>query len=63
MLRPFRLETLMLVATILLPSTALAAGLVGEDAADFTLNDTEGVSHTLSAYRGNVVFLSFIGFG
>ena len=32
---------------------------IGETAPDFTLNDIDGASHTLSDYRGNVVVITF----
>jgi AhpC/TSA family len=40
------------------PSWALS---VSEMAPDFTLTDSDGVTHTLSDYRGKVVFLNFMG--
>ena len=33
----------------------------GQQAPDFTLTDTHGQPHTLSQYRGKVVFLQFFG--
>jgi hypothetical protein len=45
---------------------ALAApgpGQVGTQAADFTLQDTSGLTHTLSAQRGKVVMLAIVGYG
>ena len=34
---------------------------IGEEAPDFTLNDSWGGTHTMSDYRGNVVVLMFFG--
>ena len=36
---------------------------VGAAAPDFTLQDVNGVSHSLSSLRGNAVLLAFIGYG
>jgi hypothetical protein len=46
---------------LLLPAAALAVGLPGDPAADFTLTDTNGVVHSLSDYDGKVRFLNFFG--
>ena len=46
---------------LLAPLTAFAAGQVGEPAAEFNLNDTNGVSHALSDHLGEVVFLFMVG--
>lgn len=40
---------------------AFAVG-VGDPAPDFTLNDTNGNSHTLSNYQGKVVVLMWFGY-
>jgi len=36
-----------------------STGLLSQTAPDFTLFDTKGLSHTLSAYRGKIVILNF----
>ena len=54
---------LVLLTVSILPAASSAAGLEGEDAADFTLTDTDGVVHTLSDYHGTVVFLNIVGYG
>jgi hypothetical protein len=41
---------------------ALAVGQVGDPAADFSLQDTAGVPHTLSDYRDQVVVLFMMGY-
>jgi hypothetical protein len=46
-----------------LVSVALATGQVGEPAADFSLQDTEGITHTLSGEQGRVVVLFMMGYG
>ena len=46
-----------------LPPGARAMVQIGQVAPDFTLVDPDGVSFTLSAYRGQVVVLCFIGYG
>jgi peroxiredoxin len=38
-----------------------AAIEVGQPAPDFTLQETDGTTHTLSALRGRAVLLAFIG--
>jgi hypothetical protein len=42
---------------------ALAQAGVGKPAPDFTLMDSTGKSHTLSAYRGQHVVLEWVNFG
>ena len=44
-------------------SPAVAAVQVGQLAPDFTRTDLNGVSQTLSAYRGKVVVLFLLGYG
>jgi hypothetical protein len=45
------------------PGTACARGMVGEPAANFTLYDTAGIQHTLSAEdAGHVVMLFMMGY-
>ncbi len=51
------------VATLLGASSAMAAGQVGQYAANFTLTDSQGNVHTLSDYRGEVVLLFMMGYG
>ena len=48
--------------TVLLFSFALAVQ-VGDPAPDFQLVDTQGNTHTLSQYQGQVLFLNFFGYG
>jgi hypothetical protein len=50
------------LATGLQPSELSAVG-PGDPAPDFTLQDVNGVSHTLSDYRGRVVLLALVGYG
>ncbi len=57
-----RVAALTLAAT-LLAGSASAAIQPGDPAPDFTLSDIFGNSYTLSALRGNVVFLFMIGYG
>jgi peroxiredoxin len=47
--------------TTLLLNFALAVQ-VGDSAPDFELVDTQGATHTLSQYQGQVVFLNFFGY-
>ena len=54
---------LMLVALTALSAVDAVAVQVGDTAPDFTLLDPDGQSYTLSAYRGKVVVLAFIGYG
>jgi hypothetical protein len=48
---------------LLVGSAASAEVQVGQVAPDFTLTDLQGVSHTLSTYRGQVVLLALVGYG
>jgi cytochrome oxidase Cu insertion factor (SCO1/SenC/PrrC family) len=48
---------------LVLAGLAMATGQVGEPAADFTLIDTQGTSHTLSNCQGQVVILFMVGYG
>jgi len=52
---------LALLLALALPGAALAAGQVGEIAADFTLPAAQGGSYTFSDYDGLVRFLFFTG--
>ena len=63
MLRLSRAALLVSLAVLAAPAASWGAGLEGEDAADFTLTDTDGVVHTLSDYHGTVVFLNIFGYG
>lgn len=54
---------LFIALLLLAPLTALAAGQVGETAADFSLTDTNGVTRALSDHAGEVVFLYMVGHG
>ena len=61
--RPGIRGALLAVLLLLAPLTALGAGQVGEPAADFTLNDTNGIQRMLSSHAGEVVYLFFVGHG
>ena len=53
------------LALLLVPlfaGAALATGQVGEPAADFTLQATDGTWYTLSDFSGQIVFLYMIGY-
>ena len=57
--------TAALLAIVLLSSLAVLpaqAVEVGQVAPDFTLNDTDGTSHSLRDYRGSVVYIMFFGY-
>lgn len=61
---PTWIATLTLAAGLV--ATAVAApgpGDVGTPAAEFTLQDTSGQTHTLSGQRGKVVLLAIVGYG
>ena len=58
------LRTLVIAFLVLLaPLTSFAAGQVGETAAPFSLNDTNGINHMLSDHLGEVVYLFMMGHG
>ncbi len=58
-----RHTALALMLALILPVAALAAGQVGEQAANFTLTDPQsGTAYTLSDYDGKVRFLFFFGY-
>ena len=62
---PFARSTRSIAAVILLtlaPLTALATGQVGEAGADFSLVDTNGMTHTMSDHLGEVLYLWLIGY-
>lgn len=56
MKRPYLISA---VAGLLLAASAFAAPEVGKAAPDFSLPDTAGKQHTLSAYQGKVVVLEW----
>jgi hypothetical protein len=63
---PSRRSLPVLAAALLLLTTsrALAAGQIGDPAADFSLQNLEGGTYTMSQFTGNaVVFLAVIGYG
>jgi hypothetical protein len=62
--RVFRFRSNFLIGLLLLLATgqAGATGQIGEPAADFTLQDSEGNWHTLSDYRDHVVVLFMVGY-
>jgi hypothetical protein len=49
------------LADLLLPAATAGAIEVGQLAPDFTRQDINGMSHTLSALRGKAVLLAFVG--
>jgi cytochrome oxidase Cu insertion factor (SCO1/SenC/PrrC family) len=51
------------VLTLGLYPAAFSQVQVGQIAPNFTLTDLSGTPHTLSQYRGKVVFLNFFGWG
>ena len=53
------LRILIFAVTLLFPLASLAQPVIGEPAPDFTLVDTNGETHTLSAYRGQRVILEW----
>ncbi|MCB2198704.1 redoxin domain-containing protein [bacterium] len=53
------LSVVLLLAIAVLPAQAVE---VGETAPEFTLSDTDGMSHSLSDYRGTVVYIMFFGY-
>jgi cytochrome oxidase Cu insertion factor (SCO1/SenC/PrrC family) len=56
------LRIVFVFAVLLTLAPPAAAQLpVGADAPDFTLQDTQGVPHTLSDYTDQVVVLFFVG--
>lgn len=66
MKRTVRFRTVLIaaaLAALALPAAVLAAGQVGEAAADFTLNTPTGAGHSLSDYDGKVRLLTMIGWG
>ena len=59
----YLLLNLLYSALIAFPNTLLSQGKVGDLASDFEYTDTKGDSYRLSDFKGNVVFLAFIGYG
>jgi len=59
-LRAATFAAALLAAALARPARAIE---VGQAAPDFTLFDVNGVPHTLSDLRGNVVLLAFVGYG
>ncbi len=60
------LRAALAAAVLTLAGAAAAApgpGEVHAPAADFSLQDLDGVTHTLSAHRGEVVLLFIVGYG
>lgn len=57
-----RLAALVLPALLLCGSVQAQAPGVNDPAPDFTLQQLDGDSQTLSAYRGKVTLLVFFGF-
>ena len=59
---PARGSVLAAIAVVLVVGVAHAQLGPGDSAPDFTLPDVNGVNHSLSDYRGQVVLLDFIGY-
>lgn len=58
------LRVILLIAVLMALATPAAAQLpVGAEAPDFTLQDTQGINHTLGNYSDQVVVLFFVGYG
>lgn len=55
--------TLVIAMTVLLGVHPAVAVSPGDPAPDFTLQDVNGSSYSLSDYSGQVVLLAFIGYG
>lgn len=55
-----RLLAVALIALGLASWSSAAQAKVGMDAPDFTLTDIEGISHTLSSFRGKTVVLEWV---
>ena len=60
--RGLRTTFLALALLPMLAGTALAGGEVGTPAPDWTLDDLDGTTWTMSGLAGKVVFLAMIGF-
>lgn len=56
------LKKLIFTTCLLLNGTLLFASEVGDTAPDFTLDDINGTTYTLSDYQGKVVLLGFFGY-
>ena len=59
----YLLLNLLYSAVLAFPDPLLSQGKVGDLASDFEYTDTKGDSYRLSDFKGNVVFLAFIGYG
>ena len=57
------ITVLLFLVTLSFPNTLSSQVKVGELAPDFEYSDTNGETYKLSDFRGNVVFLAFIGYG
>ena len=64
MRRDVKTLKILLTAAALLaaPGALQAAGMVGEAAADFSLQATDGTTYTLGEYAGRVVMLFLFGY-
>jgi len=63
---PMRTRIATLMLAVGLAGGAMATpgvGEVGSQAAEFTLQDTRGETHSLSGQRGKVVLLAIVGYG
>jgi len=61
-IRARNLAALVLVSAVAAPATAKAAAVVAQPAPDFTLVDSNGAQHSLSADKGKVVVLEWVNF-
>jgi len=56
------LAALVLASAVAAPATVKAAAVVGQPAPEFTLVDSNGAKHSLSAHKGKVVVLEWVNF-
>lgn len=62
-MKRFLQSSLLAAASVVFASGAFAAVKLGKAAPDFTLTDTNGVSHQLSQYKGRTVVLEWVNLG
>ncbi len=51
-----------IISLILIAASLTLAQNVGQPAPDFTLTDTNGNTHSLSDYRGKIVYIYWFGY-